>query len=145
MHAPKSVPEIIYILSGYLSTLIIADWRYSPRRECRIIQRFPLCRSEPVMTTQSEKAKAFRDLHQRKGAFVIPNPWDAGTARLLAHLGFEALATTSAGFAFSQGRPDGGVTRADTMAHVRAIVGATELPVSADLEGGFATRPRTAP
>ncbi len=93
------------------------------------------------MTTQSEKAKAFRDLHQRKGAFVIPNPWDAGTARLLAHLGFEALATTSAGFAFSQGRPDGGVTRADTMAHVRAIVGATELPVSADLEGGFGDAP----
>jgi len=94
------------------------------------------------MTTQNEKAKAFRSLHQRKGAFVIPNPWDAGTARLLAHLGFEALATTSAGFAFSQGRPDGGVTREDTMAHVAAIVAATELPVSADLEGGFGDDPK---
>jgi 2-methylisocitrate lyase-like PEP mutase family enzyme len=94
------------------------------------------------MTTQSEKAKAFRDLHQRKGAFVIPNPWDAGTARLLAHLGFEALATTSAGFAFSRGRPDGGVTREDTIEHVAAIVAATDLPVSADLEGGFGDDPQ---
>src|SRR5216683_1952182 len=70
---------------------------------------------EAAMPTQSEKATAFRALHQRAGAFVIPNPWDAGTARLLAHLGFEALATTSAGFAFSRGRPDGGVTREDTI------------------------------
>src|SRR5712692_6263197 len=94
------------------------------------------------MTTQSEKAKAFRDLHRRKGAFVIPNPWDAGTARLLAHLGFEALATTSAGFAFSIGRPDGGVSREETMSHARLIVGATGLPVSADLEGGFGDDPK---
>src|SRR5260370_7276346 len=92
--------------------------------------------------TQDEKGQIFRALHQREGAFVIPNPWDPGTARLLAHLGFEALATTSAGFAFSQGRPDGGVTREDTMAHVRAIVAATELPVSADLEGGFRHHPK---
>jgi len=94
------------------------------------------------MSTQNEKAKAFRDLHRRKGAFVIPNPWDAGTARLLAHLGFEALATTSAGFAFSRGRPDGGVTREDTIEHVAAIVAATDLPVSADLEGGFGDDPQ---
>jgi len=94
------------------------------------------------MSTQNEKAKAFRDLHRRKGAFVIPNPWDAGTARLLAHLGFEALATTSAGLAFSRGRPDGGVTREDTIEHVAAIVAATDLPVSADLEGGFGDDPQ---
>ena len=81
---------------------------------------------------------AFRALHQRKSAFIIPNPWDVGTARLLAHLGFEALATTSAGYAFSAGRPDGAVGRDETMAHVAAIAAATDLPVSADLENGFA-------
>ena len=94
------------------------------------------------MPTQSEKATAFRALHQRQGAFVIPNPWDAGTARLLAHLGFEALATTSAGFAFSRGRPDGGVTRHEMLDHVAAIVAATDLPVSADLEGGYGDAPK---
>jgi 2-methylisocitrate lyase-like PEP mutase family enzyme len=94
------------------------------------------------MPTQSEKATTFRALHQRKGAFVIPNPWDAGTARLLAHLGFEALATTSAGFAFSRGRPDGGVTRDEMLEHVAAIVAATDLPVSADLEGGYGDAPK---
>jgi 2-methylisocitrate lyase-like PEP mutase family enzyme len=94
------------------------------------------------MPTQSEKATAFRALHQRQGAFVIPNPWDAGTARLLAHLGFEALATTSAGFAFSRGRPDGGVTRDETLDHAATIVAAAELPVSADLEGGYGDAPK---
>lgn len=93
------------------------------------------------MPNQHDKAVAFRALHQRPGAFIIPNPWDVGTSRLLAHLGFEALATTSAGFAFSRGRPDGGVTRDDTIDHARAIVGATDLPVSADLEGGFGDAP----
>ncbi len=94
------------------------------------------------MPSQSEKANQFRSLHQRAGAFVIPNPYDIGTARLLAHLGFEALATTSAGFAFTRGRPDGGVTRAETMEHARLIVEATDLPVSADLEGGFGDAPK---
>ena len=94
------------------------------------------------MPSQSEKANQFRSLHQRAGAFVIPNPYDAGTARLLAHLGFEALATTSAGFAFTRGRPDGGVTREETMEHARLIVDATDLPVSADLEGGFGDAPK---
>jgi 2-methylisocitrate lyase-like PEP mutase family enzyme len=92
--------------------------------------------------TQSDKATAFRNLHRRKGAFIIPNPWDAGTARLLAHLGFEALATTSAGFAFSRGRPDGAVSRDETLDHALTIVDATDLPVSADLEGGFADAPK---
>jgi 2-methylisocitrate lyase-like PEP mutase family enzyme len=95
------------------------------------------------MPTQNDKAAAFRALHQT-GTFVIPNPWDIGTARLLAHLGFAALATTSAGFAFSRGQPDGAVTRKETMKHAREIVGATDLPVSADLENGFGDAPREA-
>lgn len=95
------------------------------------------------MPTPLDKALAFRALHQRPGAFVIPNPWDAGSARLLGTLGFEALATTSAGFAFSIGRRDseGGLSRAETLANARAIVEATDLPVSADLENGFGHAP----
>jgi 2-methylisocitrate lyase-like PEP mutase family enzyme len=95
------------------------------------------------MRDQAQKAAAFRALHEREGAFIIPNPWDAGTARLLAHLGFESLATTSAGYAFSVGRRDGSVDRDEMMEHVRAIVSATDLPVSADLENGFGHAPRT--
>jgi 2-methylisocitrate lyase-like PEP mutase family enzyme len=89
------------------------------------------------MSTQAEKARIFRALHVRDGAFIIPNPWDAGTARLLASLGFEALATTSAGYAFSVGQCDGTIGRDDALAHSPAIVAATDLPVSADLESGF--------
>jgi 2-methylisocitrate lyase-like PEP mutase family enzyme len=89
------------------------------------------------MLTQAEKGLAFRALHQREHAFIIPNPWDIGTARLLAYLGFEALATTSAGYAFSIGQPDATVGREETLAHVATIVSATDLPVSADLENGF--------
>lgn len=82
-------------------------------------------------------------LHQRQGIFVIPNPWDAGSAKLLAHLGFEALATTSAGLAFSLGKPDGAavVTREEALANARMIVAATDLPVSADLENGYGDEP----
>jgi 2-methylisocitrate lyase-like PEP mutase family enzyme len=96
--------------------------------------------------TQAEKAAAFRALHERPGAFVIPNPWDAGTARLLASLGFEALATTSLGLANVLGRPDGAgvVSRDEVLANCRAISGATDLPVSADLENGYADEPRAA-
>ena len=96
------------------------------------------------MPTQSQKATAFRALHERDGAFIIPNPWDIGTARLLAHLGFEALATTSAGYAFSVGRPDYSIGRDEMLAHVRDIVYATDLPVSADLENGFGDDPAAA-
>lgn len=98
------------------------------------------------MPSQFEKGLAFRALHQRAGAFVIPNPWDAGSARLLSTLGFEALATTSAGHAFALGQRDGdgGVSRAETLANARAIVEATELPVSADLENGFGDDPESA-
>ena len=93
------------------------------------------------MRSQAEKASAFRALHEREGAFLIPNPWDAGTARLLAGLGFEALATTSAGYAFSLGRRDNTIDRDTMMAHAGVIVAATDLPVSADLENGFGDDP----
>ncbi len=95
------------------------------------------------MLTQSEKGKTFRALHERKGAFIIPNPWDTGTARLLAHLGFEALATTSAGYAFSVGQRDNTIDRDRMMKHVAEIVSAADLPVSADLENGFGDSPET--
>jgi 2-methylisocitrate lyase-like PEP mutase family enzyme len=91
--------------------------------------------------TQAEKGRAFRALHERDRAFIIPNPWDAGTARLLARLGFEALATTSGGYAFSMGRRDNTIDRDEVMSHIAAIVAATDLPVSADLENGFADAP----
>ena len=96
-----------------------------------------------MMPTQIERALAFRALHQRPGAFVIPNPWDAGSTLLLNAFGFEALATTSAGHAFALGRQDGGggIGRAATLANARAIVEATDLPVSADLENGFGDAP----
>ena len=93
------------------------------------------------MDAQTLRAQAFKALHERDGAFVIPNPWDVGSAKLLARLGFEALAPPSAGYAFSQGRPDGGLTLDDTLANVRAIVAATDLPVAVDLENGFADDP----
>lgn len=93
------------------------------------------------MDAQTLRAHAFKALHERDGVFVIPNPWDAGSAKMLASLGFEALATTSAGYAFSQGRPDGGLTLDDTLANVRAIVAASDLPVAVDLENGFADDP----
>jgi 2-methylisocitrate lyase-like PEP mutase family enzyme len=95
------------------------------------------------MTTQSEKAHLFRSLHERDTAFIIPNPWDIGTARLLATLGFEALATTSAGYAFSVGQRDNTIDRDRMLQHVREIVSATVLPVSADLENGFGDDPKT--
>lgn len=96
------------------------------------------------MRTPHEKAAAFRELHERPGAFVIPNPWDAGTARLLASLGFAALATTSLGLANMLGRPDGQVSRAEVIENCRAIAEATDLPVSADLENGYADDPKEA-
>jgi 2-methylisocitrate lyase-like PEP mutase family enzyme len=94
---------------------------------------------------QHQRAQAFRALHARPRVFAIPNPWDAGSAKMLAALGFEALATTSAGLAFSLGKPDaeGVVDRDETLANVRVIVAATPLPVSADLENGFGDDPAT--
>jgi 2-methylisocitrate lyase-like PEP mutase family enzyme len=98
----------------------------------------------PSVVSQAEKGRAFRALHARDRAFIIPNPWDPGTARLLATLGFEALATTSAGYAFSRGVPDGEIARDEMLAHIADIVAATDLPVSADLENGFGDAPETA-
>jgi len=85
----------------------------------------------------ADKRRAFQQLHAA-GCFVIPNPWDIGSARFLQGLGFKALATTSSGFAWSQGRPDGGITRDSALAHLEEIVAATDLPVNADFENGFA-------
>jgi 2-methylisocitrate lyase-like PEP mutase family enzyme len=95
------------------------------------------------MPTQIEKCDRFKALHQGPGAFVMPNPWNAGTARMLAAIGFEALATTSAGYAFSVGRRDSaaGLSRDVILHNAREIVVATDLPVSADLEDGFDARP----
>lgn len=96
------------------------------------------------MRTLAEKAAAFRALHERPGAFIIPNPWEAGTARVLAGLGFEALATTSLGLANMLGRADSAVTRAEVIANCRVIAEATDLPVNADLENCFAHEPDAA-
>ncbi|MGA3009407.1 MAG: isocitrate lyase/phosphoenolpyruvate mutase family protein [Terracidiphilus sp.] len=96
------------------------------------------------MITQSQKGRLFRALHERDRAFIIPNPWDVGTARLLAQLGFEAMATTSAGYAFSAGQQDNSIGRDAMMAHVSAIASATNLPVSGDLENGFGDAPEAA-
>ena len=93
------------------------------------------------MRSQAEKAVAFRALHERPGAFIIPNPWDAGTAKLLVALGFEALATTSLGLANMLGRADSAVSRAEVIANCQAIAEATDLPVNVDLENCFADAP----
>ncbi len=92
------------------------------------------------MPTIAERRATFRELHAG-GCFVIPNPWDVGSARYLQGLGFKALATTSAGFAFTQGLPDGAVSRAMMLAHFRDIVAATDVPLNADFEGGYADTP----
>lgn len=97
-----------------------------------------------MTTTQSDKAARFRALHQGAGAFVIPNPWDAGSARILAGLGFQALATSSGASAGILGRRDGKVRREEVLAQCRGIVDATDLPVAADLEKGFGDAPAVA-
>jgi len=97
----------------------------------------------PAGPSLKARAEAFSSLHQRKGIFVVPNPWDAGSARVLELLGFKALATTSAGLAWSLGKPDGyaSVTRAETLQNAQSIIAATSLPVSADLENGYGDDP----
>ena len=98
------------------------------------------------MVTQAEKGRLFRELHQRPGILILPNPWDAGTAKLLASLGFDALATTSLGMANALGRVDGegSVSRAELLENCRIIAEATDLPVNADLENGYADDPQEA-
>jgi 2-methylisocitrate lyase-like PEP mutase family enzyme len=105
--------------------------------------RAAVCDRIAAVQTQAERGEHFRDLHAGE-PFVIPNPWDAGSARVLAALGFEALATTSSGFAFTLGRPDGNVTLDEVIAHTAAVAGATDLPLSVDLENGFGARPEDA-
>src|SRR5436305_8630607 len=95
------------------------------------------------MSTIEERIKIFRELHER-GCFAIPNPWDTGSARYLEHLGFEAIATTSAGYAFSRGLPDGAVGRDAMLAHVRELVDAIDLPINADFENAYAHDANTA-
>src|SRR3954454_6008354 len=92
------------------------------------------------MTSATDRTAAFRALHHA-GMFVMPNPWDVGSARYLASLGFPALATTSAGFAWTMGRADGRVTLDEVLAHLRAVTDAIDVPVNADFEGGFAVAP----
>jgi methylisocitrate lyase len=94
-----------------------------------------------MKSTQTSLAANFRSLHE-SGCFVLPNPWDIGTAIYLEHLGFKALATTSAGFAFSRSKPDGGVPRDEMLGHIREIVEATSLPVNADFQAGYADEPQ---
>ena len=89
------------------------------------------------MKSKTEKGQEFRALHHRDKAFIIPNPWDVGSARILEKVGFEALATTSAGFAFSTGKQDGAVSRDEMIEHVRQLAASTDVPVSADLENGY--------
>jgi len=96
-----------------------------------------------MATTQHEKGERFRVLHEG-GPFVIPNPWDAGSAKVLAGLGFEALATTSSGFAFTLGRHDGGVTLDEVVEHTRTLAQAVEVPISVDLENGYGAQPEQA-
>jgi 2-methylisocitrate lyase-like PEP mutase family enzyme len=93
------------------------------------------------MKTQSEKAAAFRKLHEQGACFVIPNPWDQGSARILEHMGFKALASSSAGFAFSIAKPDLSITKASLMTHLTGVCQATSVPVSADLQNGFGNDP----
>jgi 2-methylisocitrate lyase-like PEP mutase family enzyme len=91
--------------------------------------------------TQSDKAIRFRDLHRKSGVFIMPNPWDGGSARILAGIGYQALATSSGACAGTLGRRDGAVTRDEALAHASVIAGATDLPVSGDLEKGFGDAP----
>src|SRR5688572_8681338 len=97
----------------------------------------------PIQIRQERKADAFRALHEGE-PFVIPNPWDAGSARVLAAIGFKALATTSSGFAFTLGRLDGSVTLDEVIEHVAALDAATDLPLSVDLENGYGAEPASA-
>jgi 2-methylisocitrate lyase-like PEP mutase family enzyme len=102
--------------------------------------------TQEAKVTQADKGRLFQELHARPGAFIIPNPWDAGTARILEALGFEALTTTSAGLAFALGRRDGegAISRDETLANAKLIADATNLPVAADLENGFGDSPQAA-
>src|ERR1700752_2621940 len=95
------------------------------------------------MLTQAEQGCAFAELHKRAGTFIIPNPWDVGSARPLTQMGFAALATSSAGYAFSIGKSDNAVGREAMLAHAASVAASTDLPVSIDLENGFGDAPES--
>src|SRR5947209_2804356 len=126
----------------------VADHHADRREACTRRQpasRIVVSLGVSLMESQAARAESFKSLHARPRIFAIPNPWDAGSAKMLAALGFEALATTSAGLAFSLGKPDGegALSRDKTLANARAIAAATPLPVSADLENCFGDAPET--
>src|ERR1700733_5346877 len=143
--------------SAFLRLMVVGVWVQLSRRASVSSwqNESPTRNGKSMSPAQAEKALKFRALHKlaaklgapiesaSPGAFIIPDPWGAGSARILSGLGFEALATTSAGFAFSLGRRDGMVTRDEALAHCRVISESTNLPVAADLENGFGDEPRT--
>src|SRR6202021_1340024 len=102
--------------------------------------RFTPYTENPMSLTVTEKRVKFRALHQQ-GCFILPNPWDVGSARLLQHLGFDALSSTSSGYAWTTGRPDNTVSRDDVLQHLTTLSAAVDLPVNADFESGFAADP----
>ena len=156
---PPSSSDLALFLEGVLDVLVLAGalgaWFHATRGHLtNLLERAIAPASCPRRrrrnryaraVTIAEKAAAFRRLHEGPGAFVMPNPWDIGTARILAGLGYEALATTSAGLAYSLGRRDGegAVTRAEALEHAAVIVAATPLPVNGDLENGFGHDPES--
>src|SRR5277367_443621 len=124
------------------SWLNAAYWRRTPRAAIftRRQNSEPKKGREIMPVTSADKRTTFRKMHE-SGCFVLPNPWDVGSARALQHLGFKAIASTSAGFAWSIGKADNRVTVEDVLAHLTALCGAVDLPVNADFEGGFAHKP----
>jgi 2-methylisocitrate lyase-like PEP mutase family enzyme len=137
-HASSHVGQIVFLarqLTGEAWTTLSI-----PVGKSEEFNRRVAAAALPVNRDQAARVARFRELHAA-GCFVIPNPWDAGGARLLEQLGFQALASTSSGFAWSLGRPDNHVTLADAIAHLRRLAATVQLPVNADFEGGFATAP----
>jgi 2-methylisocitrate lyase-like PEP mutase family enzyme len=134
-----------YGATGYAhvwGTVAAATWRRCPHRRELSLFSFQRVSFSPNsdMPTIEEKRKEFRRMHE-SGCFALPNPWDMGSAKYLQHLGFKAIATTSAGFAFSRGLSDGAVNRDDMLTHIKELVDATDIPVNADFENGYADDP----
>jgi 2-methylisocitrate lyase-like PEP mutase family enzyme len=128
-NAKANPGSLLELRESFLRHSIFINFASKPRRL-----------NDSDMPTIEEKRRKFRQLHD-SGCFAIPNPWDIGTAKYLEHLGFKAIATTSAGFAFSRGLADGSVKRDDMLAHIRELVEATDIPVNADFENGYAKDP----
>src|SRR6476620_8137139 len=140
---PAAKSEARAVLASRLPDPSAMDRRLGVRMGEPLPDGFEQTEGGPLQPTQDQKAADFRALHEGE-AFVIPNPWDAGSARVLAALGFKALASTSSGFAFTLGRLDGDATLDEVVEHVAAIDRATELPVSVDLENGYGADPGSA-